>query len=115
MLKIEQYQKLKRGDQIRFSKEVYTVRGHQDFGTYVECTLVSDEGVKLYNGIYITHLMAFNGSVELIEPGDSEASVRLVTVETKSAEKQFALEPKIPTMTEVDALVLDLYLRAERI
>lgn len=78
MLTLNQYLKLELGDQIRFSKGVFTVEDHVDQGTHVECVLVSDDGVKLHNGIYITHLMAYHGQVEVKKPEKRPEATKFV-------------------------------------
>jgi hypothetical protein len=128
MLRLEQYQKLKLGDQIRFSKDVYTVKGHQDFGSHVECKLVSDEGVELHNGIYVTHLMAYHGAVEMshdaainrapspeaaFNPPKDADSLRALIVSLMPAEPENGLTPT--PMSKVDQDMLSLYLKAEMI
>lgn len=119
MLKIEQYEKLKAGDQIRYAKEIYTVHGHEDFGTHRECKLVTDNGLELHNGIYITHLMAYHGSVD-IEPavvakGGVGASIFPPAALASNEIEKPLVEPKAPMMSERDERLLRLYQAAELI
>lgn len=116
MLKIEQYQKLKAGDQIRYAKEIYTVHGHEDFGTHRECKLITDNGLVLHNGIYITHLMAYHGSID-IEPtvlsGVAGASILPPATLASNVIENPLVEPKTPLMPERDEKLLRLYQLAE--
>lgn len=116
MLKLEQYQKLKLGDQIRYSKEIYTVKGHEDFGTHRECKLVSDEGLVLHNGIYIIHLMAYHGAVDvdttlIPDQSDERATQPLINL----LPEMNARVPEKALMTEHDQALLSLYRDAEAV
>lgn len=119
MLKIEQYQKLKAGDQIRYAKGVYTVHGHEDFGTHRECKLISDEGDVLHNGIYITHLMAYHGSVDVEPSASPQAGVDVSALPLASLTPSVIVEPVAdlgePSMTESESRLLSIYLAAELI
>lgn len=65
MLTLGQYLKLQRGDQVRLYREVYTVDALVDEGTHIERTLVSESGEVVKNAIYLVHLMAYHGSVDV--------------------------------------------------
>lgn len=119
MLKLEQYQKLKTGDQIRFSKDIYTVHGHEDFGTHRECKLISDDGAVLHNGIYIIHLMAFHGSVDLFDGATShkeaEISASTPALDVVVVAEKLTEAVVKPAISDADSSLISLYLAAERI
>lgn len=112
MLNVDQYQKLKVGDQIRFSRDLFTVKGHEHHDSHTECLLVSDEGVPLHNGIYVTHLMAFHGSVDLapVSPKNPETSAPIMVVST-----QLNKVPEKPVLSDKDEAILRFYQKAEAI
>jgi hypothetical protein len=75
MLTLDQYLKLQRGDQVRLYREVYTVDSLVDEGTHVERILVSESGDIKKNAIYLVHLMAYHGSVDVPEESISTSRV----------------------------------------
>jgi hypothetical protein len=75
MLTLGQYLKLQRGDQIRLYREVFTVDSLVDEGTHIERTLVSDSGTVVKNAIYLVHLMAYHGSVDVPEASSSQNGI----------------------------------------
>lgn len=119
MLKLEQYQKLKKGDQIRYSKDIYTVHGHEEFASHRECKLISNSGAVLHNGIYIIHLMAFHGSVDLVDgaTAHNEAVVPApaLTLDAVVVDVKLTAAASKPLISAADSSLLALYLAAERI
>lgn len=76
MLTVDQYLNLGPGSQVRLFKEIYTVTGLSDLGTHLERVLTSDSGSVLRFGIYLVHLMAYHGHVDLTHQEDkNEAKV----------------------------------------
>ena len=119
MLKLEQYQKLKKGDQIRYSKDIYTVHGHEEFASHRECKLISDSGAVLHNGIYIIHLMAFHGSVDLVGGTTPQKEARIaapaLALDVVAVAEKLSVEVAKPLISDADSSLLALYLAAERV
>lgn len=116
MLKLEQYQKLKLGDQVRYSKEIYTCKGHEDFETHRECKLVSDDGLVLHNGIYIIHLMAYHGAVDVDTTSISASSNERETPPLVNLLPELSVSvPEKVLMPEHDQALFSLYWDAEAV